>query len=302
MHARVLRYLDEVVRSGSIRKAAERLHVAPTAVNRQILCLEDELGAPLFERINNRLKLTPVGEIVVAHVRATLKEHETLRARIEEFKGVRQGEVAIATTGGLAGSLMPGLIEQFRLRHPGVAIKLLDMPSSAILAAVANGDAELGLAYDVPATAGLRELFSSECPIGAVVHPGHPLARQSSTMLAECVGYPLIFPARSMSIRNVLDGAFRRSAIEVSPAMETTSIALICKLVMLNAGVTLLNSVDVLEECERGAVTFVPLRDAATTVQTLKLVARAKSELSPVAELMASRLAFVLGDMFAQRI
>ena len=51
MHARVLRYLDEVVRRGSIRKAAEYLHVAPTAVNRQILDLEAELGAPLFDRI-----------------------------------------------------------------------------------------------------------------------------------------------------------------------------------------------------------------------------------------------------------
>ena len=58
MHARVLRYLDEVVRRGSIRKAAEHLHVAPTAVNRQILDLEAELGAPLFDRIHNRLRLT----------------------------------------------------------------------------------------------------------------------------------------------------------------------------------------------------------------------------------------------------
>ena len=59
MHARVLRYLDEVVRRGSIRKAAEHLHVAPTAVNRQILDLEAELGTPLFERIHKRLRLTP---------------------------------------------------------------------------------------------------------------------------------------------------------------------------------------------------------------------------------------------------
>jgi DNA-binding transcriptional LysR family regulator len=301
MHARVLRYLDEVVRSGSIRKAAERLHVASTAINRQILGLEDELGAPIFERINNRLKLTPIGEIVLEHVRTTLKEHEALRARIEEFKGVRQGEVAIATTGGLAGSLMPVLVEEFRARYPGIIIKLFDMPSSGILSAVANGDADLGLAYDVPDTAGLRDLFSSECRVGAVVHPDHPLAHRSSTVLAECIGFPLIFPAKSMSIRGVLDGAFLRSAIEVSPAMETTSIALMCKLVTLDVGVALLNSIDVIEERERGAVAFVPLRDAAVTAQTLKLVARARSELSPVAELMASQMASALNDVVARR-
>ena len=89
MHARVLRYLDEVVRRGSIRKAAEHLHVAPTAVNRQILDLEAELGTPLFERIHKRLRLTPTGEMVLAHVRATLREHAALRERIAELQGAR---------------------------------------------------------------------------------------------------------------------------------------------------------------------------------------------------------------------
>jgi DNA-binding transcriptional LysR family regulator len=54
MHAKVVRYFVEVVRTGSIRKAAEQLHVVPTAVNWQILNLEEELGAPLFERITTR--------------------------------------------------------------------------------------------------------------------------------------------------------------------------------------------------------------------------------------------------------
>ena len=65
MHAKVLRYFAAVVRAGSIRKAAEQLHVVPSAVNRQILILEEELGAPLFERVRGTLKLTPVGEIVL---------------------------------------------------------------------------------------------------------------------------------------------------------------------------------------------------------------------------------------------
>lgn len=299
MHARVLRYLDEVVRSGSIRKAAERLHVAPTAINRQILGLEDELGAPLFERINNRLKLTPVGEAVLAHVRATLREHDALLVRLEEFKGVRQGEVVLATTGGLAVSLMPGLIAQFRAREPGIRIKVHDMPSSAILAAVANGDADLGLAYDVPETAGLRELFCGECRVGAIVPPAHPLARQASAVLADCVSWPLIFPAKSMSIRDVLDGAFLRSGIDVSPAVETTSIALMCRLVRADLGVALLNSIDLIDE--RNTLAFVPLRDPALPSQTLKLVARPKGEPGPVAELMAARLVATLQEVFLLR-
>ena len=89
MHARVLRYLDEVVRCGSIRKAAEKLHVAPTAINRQILELEQNLGTPLFERIHKRLRLTPLGEMVLGHVRQTLREHQLLLSQVEEYKAGR---------------------------------------------------------------------------------------------------------------------------------------------------------------------------------------------------------------------
>ncbi|MBL0932855.1 MAG: LysR family transcriptional regulator, partial [Alphaproteobacteria bacterium] len=72
LHGRMLRYLDEIVRSGSIRKASARLNVASSAINRQLLALEAELGAPLFERLPRGLRLTAAGEMLIAHVRQTL--------------------------------------------------------------------------------------------------------------------------------------------------------------------------------------------------------------------------------------
>ncbi len=299
MHARVLRYLDEVVRRGSIRKAAEHLHVAPTAVNRQILDLEAELGAPLFERIHKRLRLTPLGELVLAHVRQTLREHETLRMRIEELKGARRGEVTIAVTAGLAGSLMPSLVHDFRLHYPGIVVRVLDLPVAAIAASVEAGEADLGLGYDLPESAALRVVAASDWQIGAVVAPGHALASQPSTVLAECVGYPLILPAAPLSIRGILDDAFARHAIEISPVAESTSMALIQRLVALGAGIALLNPLDVMEERGRGALVFVPLRDGHLPRQTLRLVARARNPLAPAAELMGGNIGAALAALFA---
>jgi DNA-binding transcriptional LysR family regulator len=200
MHAKVLRYFIEVVRAGSIRKAAEQLHVVPTAVNRQILNLEEELGAPLFERIHNKLKLTPIGEIVLAHARATLRDFDAVRQHIEAVRGLRQGEASLATTTGLAGAFLPGIVQRCRAAHPGIHLKLLDLPIAGVLRAVAEGDAELALAYDVPETTGLRTLFASEWPLGAVVPPGHALADRATTTLADCLGFPLILPAAPMSL------------------------------------------------------------------------------------------------------
>ncbi|MEQ6435748.1 LysR family transcriptional regulator [Comamonas sp. w2-DMI] len=301
MHARVLRYLDEVVRRGSIRKAAEHLHVAPTAVNRQILDLEAELGAPLFDRIHNRLRLTPLGEMVLAHVRSTLREHAALRERIAEFKGLRRGEITVAATTGLAGSLLPSLVHAFRRSHPGMAVRVIDLPTADIVAAVEGGDADLGLGYDLPQRPGLRTLADSVWQIGAVLPPRHALARHSSLLLGECVGHALILPAAPLTIRTLLDEAFARNAIEVTPVAESTSLALIQRLVMLGEGIALLNALDVVDELGRGALVFVPLRDAHLQRQTLVLAARRGAELSAAAELMAESIQAALARLFAMK-
>ncbi|WP_280187801.1 LysR family transcriptional regulator [Delftia sp. PS-11] len=300
MHARVLRYLDEVVRRGSIRKAAEHLHVAPTAVNRQILDLEAELGMALFERIQRRLRLTPAGEMVLAHVRATLREHAALRERIAELQGARSGEITVAATTGLAGSLLPSLVHEFRQRHPGIAVRVIDLPVAGIEAAVEGGDADLGLAYDLPARPALRALAASEWQIGAIVPPRHALARQSSVLLGDCIGHPLILPSPPLSIRALLDEAFSRNAIEVTPVAESTSVALIQRLVMLGEGIALLNPLDVMEERSRNALAFVPLRDAHLRRQTLVLAARARGQLSAAAQLMADSIGEALARLFAK--
>lgn len=300
MHARILRYLDEVVRRGSIRKAAEHLHVAPTAINRQILDLEDDLGAPLFERINKRLRLTPLGEMVLAHVRQTLREHEALRERIEEFKGARRGQVSIAVTAGLAGSLMPSLVHDFRQQFPGIAVCVKDMPIADIVAAVEQGDVDLGLGYDLPDAPSLRVLTTGDWQIGAVVPPGHPLAAQPSVLLSECVGYPLILPAAPLSIRAMLEDAFVRNAIEVAPAAESTSMSLIQRLVMLGSGIALLNPLDVMEERARQALVFIPLRDRNLQAQTLTLVARNTEQQNAAADLMARNIGVALATLHPQ--
>ncbi len=300
MHAKVLRYFVEVVRAGSIRKAAEQLHVVPTAINRQILNLEEELGTPLFERIHNRLKLTPVGEIVLAHARSTLREFDTVRARIDAVRGLHQGEATLATTTGLAGAFLPTVAQRCRAAHPGLQLKLLDLPISDVLRTVADGDVDLALAWDVPETAGLRTLFTSEWPIGVVVPPGHALTARATASLADCVGFPLILPAATLSLRVILDGAFARSAIGVSPVVETSSTALIRHLVAQQQGITLLNRLDIAEDLRAASLVFVPLRDAGLAPQRLALVTRAGTGPSATAGLLAEQVIDCLEEALAR--
>src|SRR3982075_4679352 len=120
-HLRFLRYVDEVARAGSIRKAADVLHVPASAVNRRIMDLEEELGAPLFERRPRGVRLTAAGELFVRYIREQTGDVERMKSQIEDLKGLRRGTVRIACSQALALDFLPREIAEFRTRHPFVA-------------------------------------------------------------------------------------------------------------------------------------------------------------------------------------
>jgi DNA-binding transcriptional LysR family regulator len=123
-HLRFLRYIDEIARSGSIRAAAERLHVAPSAVNRRLQDIEEELDAPLFERLPRGMRLTAAGEMFITYVRARQAELDQVRSNIEELKGLRRGTVKLICSQGLAPSFVPQAISSFRRQHPLVEFRV----------------------------------------------------------------------------------------------------------------------------------------------------------------------------------
>jgi DNA-binding transcriptional LysR family regulator len=118
LHNRLLTYIDEVARLGSIRAASRKLNVASSAINRQIIALETDLGTQIFERLPRRLRLTTAGEILVAHVRETLRGHERMTERINDMTGLRWGRITVATIGTIAAEVLPGVVTSFRARYP----------------------------------------------------------------------------------------------------------------------------------------------------------------------------------------
>src|SRR5215212_1035580 len=78
---RVLAYVDAVARCGSIRKAAEALNVASSALNRQILDLEADLGSPLFERLPRGVRVTSAGEAFLVYARLVISELKAVESR-----------------------------------------------------------------------------------------------------------------------------------------------------------------------------------------------------------------------------
>ena len=290
LHSRILRYLDEVARLGSIRKAAARLNVASSAINRQILALEAEIGAPIFERMPRRLRLTAIGEVLIAHVRDTLKSHQRVTAQIEAFKGLTRGEVTIATMNGLAAGPLPRFLTSILDQHPRVHVRLRVLPFDQMTNAVLTGEADLALTYNPPNSPGLRIVASHELPLGAVVATRHPLARQRALRLADCAEFPLAVADSSMTIRPAVDLAFTRANLLLQPTIETNSIEFMKKAARNGQAVTFLNAVDVAEEVEAGEVRYLPLQELVAHPIALKLLVRARGGLDTFASLVVEEM------------
>jgi len=291
LHSRLLGYLDEVARTGSIRKAAERVGIAASSINRQILALEEEFGVPIFERLPRRMRLTVAGELLLTHIRTTLREHDRMRARLIDLQGRRRGLVRIATMGGLANTLMPPVVAWMRAQYPYVKLVVRALPLEGVSAAVIAAEADLGLGYQLPADAKLRVLARASARVGAVVAPGHALAAMAgpAVTLADCSAFPMVIPDRSLTVGALLADALERAAIGVETVVETNSVELLKRAATQGQTVTFLSEVEMAVEVARGELVFLPLRDAEMR-QELRLVARRTMALDSTQSHVAERL------------
>jgi len=231
-HLRIMRYVDEVARTGSIRKAADHLNVTASAVNRRIMDLEEELGAPLFERRPRGVRLTAAGEVFVHYLREQDSGVERMKSQIEELKGFRRGTVRIACSQALALDFLPREIAGFRTRHPLVSFEVKVLDHERAMTALAAYEVDLVLVFRPPFLPNFQPLMTLEQRIVAVMSADHPLAAQPTIRLRDCANYPVALPEGSLGGRQLLDQVSARSGLTFKVAAESNSFEFLRGLVM----------------------------------------------------------------------
>jgi DNA-binding transcriptional LysR family regulator len=231
-HLRILRYVDEVARSGSIRKAADHLNITASAVNRRIMDLEEELGAPLFERRPRGVRLTAAGEVFVNYLRQQDGDVERMKSQIEDLKGMRRGTVRIACSQALALEFLPREIGEFRKRHPLVSFDVKVFDHEQAMAALAAYEVDLVLVFRPPFLANFQPLMTLEQRLVAVMSAQHPLADRRSVRLRDCAAYPVALPERSIGGRQLLEEVLARSKITFQVAAQSNSFEMLRGLIL----------------------------------------------------------------------
>ena len=222
-HLRFLNYVDEVARAGSIRQAADRLHIAASAVNRRVLDIEDELGTPIFERLPRGVRLTSAGELFVAYIRSRSAQLEQVRIEIEDLKGLRRGVVKMIASQALAPSFLPQTVASFRSTHPLVTLQVSIADHLQALQSLRDFETDLALIFNLTADADIERIAEIEQKLVAVMHRTHPLAQKPDLRLRECADYPLVLANRDLGGRQLLEQFLASSSIKMRPSVESNS-------------------------------------------------------------------------------
>jgi DNA-binding transcriptional LysR family regulator len=278
-----LNYFAEVARCGSVRQAADRLYVAGSAVSRQIAKLERFVGTPLFERRAGGMHLTEAGQLLADYLNRTDRELDRALSAIDDLRGLKSGEVSVATVEGMIDDFLPGVIESFRRRYPGISFLVRIESALAVVEDVAGDQTDIGIGFNVPKRRNLVVVARHAQPILAVCAPGHPLAKARRVGLAQLNEYPLALLDTSFGTRRLVDDAFARARLPAQACLVTNSILMLKSLAKQGGVVTLLPSFSVQNYVKEGRLKAIPTGSAILNSAHLDLCVHNAKRLSSAA-------------------
>ena len=266
------RYFAAVASAGSIRAASRELNIASSAINRQVLLLEDAIGLALFERTGRAMLPTEAGHLLLDACRETLHNYDDVLATVDALKGLRRGKVRIASVETVSVNLLPQLIADFRTRYPGIEVALTVTGSDQVASLVERREAELGFTFNPQSLEGLEVAWSKALPIGAVMAPDHPLSRRRKLTVADCLAFPYALPARGLSLRAALEKVMGRLKERPRPAIETNSPRVMAALAASGGLIAFQPRVGIEPQLAAGSLKFTKLAEPDLPADELMLV------------------------------
>jgi DNA-binding transcriptional LysR family regulator len=297
MHAAVLRYLNEVARRGSIRRAAEALNVASSAINRQILKLEADLGVRLFDRMPDGMRLTPAGEVLLRHVRDTLYNYDRLLAEIDELRGLRSGHVRIASLDSLLVDFLPRVLGGFSARHPAITFSVQATAPMAVFEAIVAAEADIGLTFVAPASPAVKLVSSVAMPIGAVMAATHPLAGRDVLNFSDFAAHRVLLQQETLPLVPFIDDDYAAFRNSVQPRFVSNSIEMLRQVIRAGLGIAFFTRLGFLRELASGELAWIPLASPRLERLQLGLFTPAQRTLPPATIAVITELTMQLQEL-----
>ncbi|RIJ33003.1 LysR family transcriptional regulator [Henriciella mobilis] len=268
-----LLYFDKAIKDGSIRKAAENLNIASSAVNRQLLQLEEELGVELFERLPRGIRPTAAGEALLNYVRQWNRDASQLRHEIGRLKGGVRGTIRIAAAESITVDILPRAMTRLQSRFPLIDFTLISGDNYSIKSALLAKDADVVCAFDVSGGSRTETIFSGQSKVGVITQPGHPLAKLDEVTLSDCVPYPIIAPTEEWLNHSIIRELIQETDAPLQIAARVERIGMLKNLVQAGLGVAFISRTGFEDELTQGKLAWTPFADGVIRPTTISLLA-----------------------------
>ncbi len=262
MEHRLLKTFKAVSETGSFTNAASRIHLTQAAVSVHIKQLEEEIGTPLFLRVNKRLILTDAGKLLLAHTEKILRAYDAAKADLSEITQAAKTRlhIGIAST-AITAHPLPEILSEIKSTHPPLDLSVIGGTSEWIIQQITENKIDVGLvSLPVENTDVITETLRSD-KLVAVLSPQHRLANARLISAEQLANEPLILGEKGGNTRRLIDLFFEKSGLSPTVVMELQRTEAIVKMVALDFGVTILPLSSIQREVMRGRLAALRIRD-----------------------------------------
>lgn len=236
---RQLEYFCAVARAGSFTKAAEDLGITQPSLSEQIARLEHGLGAALFERLNRRIELTPLGEAILGKAQALIEDAAALPDHCERAREGIRGPLRVGAIPTILPYFLAPLLKGFTDRYPDVELHVREGTTAELLELVLDGMIDLALLSLPVEGAGLvmKELFRD--PLYLAVAEDHPLASQKKVQLRRLSEERLLILKDGHCLRDETLSVCDRARARFTGQFEADQFITIFELIRAGFGVSI---------------------------------------------------------------
>lgn len=284
MELRQIQYFIEVAKREHVTEAALSLHVAQSAVSRQIFNLESELGVDLFIRDGRNVKLTPIGKIFLGYMEKAMRVIDDAKREIEECLDPEKGTIRIGYPSSLANYTLPTVISAFRSEYPHVKFNLNQGAYRSLIDGVIKGEIDMALLGPVPKnTNKIKGQILFHEKIVSVLPIEHPLAKEKELRLGQLQHDSFILFPEGYILRKLIVDACNQLGFQPNVSFEGIDIDAIKGLVSAGLGVTLIPEITLIDNLPRATVK-IPVIEPAVT-RSVGVIISSERQLLPTEKL-----------------
>lgn len=274
MEFQQLKYICAIADTGSFSRAAERCHVAQPSLSQQVLKLEEDLGARLFDRLGRSVRLTEAGRAFLPHARSILHQMEAARSGVEDKRTDVRGSVAVGIIPTVAPYLMPQFVAAFSKKYPDARLRILEETTPVLIESLRNLSLDVAI-LALPLRHKEFQLYPLRTePLYAALARDHARAGAKNISLRELRGEQFVMLRDGHCFRDLSVAACSRAKVNPRIAFESGQFSSLLGMVAAGVGVSLVPemAVDKSARCS-----FVRISDAQASRTIVAAVLKGRS-------------------------